>query len=163
MGRSKPACEKCGAPAVVHITNDTGDGAFVRHLCIPCADEEEATVARGKRGLDHAAILIVVGLLLLVISAGADILKFGSAEEFGMWQIIGTLLGGFLAIVGAVMRISTVVVIGLITIGLTVLADWLGFGNAEGFGLQQIAGCALGVVLILAGLAVGRSQPILPT
>jgi hypothetical protein len=34
----------------------------------------------------------------------------------------------------------------------TLLADWLGFGNAEGFGRHQMMGCLLGAGLTASGI-----------
>jgi len=150
---TKPVCENCGARAIVHVRYDPGDETSVRHLCLTCADAEAASPAQTARNrpLDRAAILVVVGLLILVISVGADFLAFGSAEEFGWKQMAGVALGVFLLVIGAVIRVLTLMVIGFITGTITLLADWLGFGSAEGFGGQQITGVLLGIAMLVAG------------
>lgn len=130
----------------------------MRHLCLRCADAGDVPAVRSERRLHYAAILLVVGLLVLVVSSAADVLQFGDAAGFGKWQILGVLLAGFLLLIGTMTRIFTLLAIGLITGVLTVLADWLGFGNAEGFGFQQIGGCLVGIALIAAGLLVARRQ-----
>ena len=59
---------------------------------------------------------------------------------------------------GAAMRVPTVLVIGLIAAGLSLLADWLGFGSHEDFGLQQIFGTMTGLVLVVVGWMVARKR-----
>lgn len=158
MSRRKRQCERCGAPALVHISNDSGQGDAFRHLCLDCADAEDAGVLQVEAGLNLAAVLMVVGLMVLVMSAAADYLRFGYAEGFGIWQRLGMLLGAGGVLMGALTRTSTILVIGLITGVVTLLADWLGFGNTEGFGIQQLSGCMLGAVLIVTGALIGRAQ-----
>jgi len=155
---SERVCEKCGSPAIVHITTDSGHGMIVRHLCLACADAEDMPPATRDRRLDHAAILVVSGLLVLVISVGADLFAFGSTAGFGWRQWTGVALGLFLVFVGAVIQVPTVMVIGLITGLLTLLADWLGLGNAQGFGVHQLLGALLGMLMIGAGLLAGRRK-----
>ncbi len=148
---AEPTCDDCGEPARVHITDDAGPEPTMRHLCFACADREEAASTRRERGLDRAAIVLTVGLLVLVLSAGADVFRFGRSEGFGASQITGMALAGFLIIMGALTRVSTMLVIGVLAGGLTLLADWLGLGRSEGFGIQQWSGSAVGLLLILAG------------
>jgi hypothetical protein len=94
---------------------------------------------------------------VLVTSAAADWFAFGSSEGFGWKQLLGLGLAGILLLIGALVRIPALSVIGLFIGLLTVLADWLGFGNAEGFGRQQMAGCALGAALMALGLVFARA------
>jgi hypothetical protein len=130
----------------------------VRHLCLRCADVEENVVPPRERRLNVPILVTTVGLLVLVISVFADPLGFGSSEGFGWQQSTGVALAVILALTGAIMLIPTLLVVGLITGGVTLLADWLRFGSAEGFGWQQILGSALGVLLIAIGLLVARSM-----
>lgn len=51
-----------------------------------------------------AIILLVVGILVLLVSALADIVGIGgSPRVFGYWQVAGTLVGAVVAIVGGVL------------------------------------------------------------
>ena len=156
MTDTKHICERCKAPALVHITTDDGNGMTVHHFCLKCADEEPLVPRLIDNRVNYAAILIVTGLLVLLISVGADVLAFGSGAGFGWQQWCGIVLGCLLLITGAISRVSTLLVIGLITIIITLLADWLGFGDTSGFGIHQISGTLMGVVMIVAGLMIGR-------
>ena len=104
--------------------------------------------------MNRAAILMSVGLFVLVVSALADVLAFGSHAGFGWRRGLGLGFAGVLVLTGAMMRISTLFAIGLIIGLLTLLADWLGFGDAPGFGWQQTLGSLLGAALIAMGLLV---------
>lgn len=152
-------CERCGRRAIVHIRPDAAEET-IRHLCLDCADAESTaqTLAKRDRKLDHAAILVVVGSLVLVISLLADVLAFGSAEGFGVQQAAGMGLGVFLFLIGVMARVPTVVVLGFITVAITLLADWLSLGDTEGFGTTQMLGTFLGLALIVAGLLAGRRR-----
>jgi hypothetical protein len=48
-------------------------------------------------------LLLVLGILLLLLFAIADILGIGVNPDFGVWQITGTLVGAIVAIIGLVM------------------------------------------------------------
>lgn len=140
------------------MTSDMGSGPSERHLCLPCADIEEEEADRANKGLNHAAVLMITGLLTLTLCAGADVFKFGLAEGFGFWQWSGIALGSLLILIGAIVQTATLWVIGVFTIGLTLMAEWLRFGAEPGFGYKQILGCLGGVILIIAGLRLSRDQ-----
>ncbi len=160
MNYVKPVCEICGVPAVVHINDQASEGATMRHLCFQCADREDMSSATRTRRLNFGAVLAAVGLMLLVISLLADVLAFGDAEGFGWQQLSGVALAGILVLVGAVMRIPTLLVAGLIGVVMTILADWLAFGSAEGFGWRQILGCVVGLILVVSGVSLARRQEL---
>ena len=96
--------------------------------------------------------------IAVLMSVFADVLGFGSAGGFGWQQWSGIALAGVLTLAGAIMQIPTLLLIGLITGALTVLADWLGFGNVKGFGWQQMLGSAVGVAVIAVAWAVARAM-----
>jgi len=148
-------CEVCGEPANVHISNENADGATLRHLCLQCAADEDDLAPREPM-LNLAAVLVVVGLFILVISLFADVLAFGRHEGFGWQQQAGLALAAVFVLTAALVRIPTVLAIGLMIGAITVLADWLGLGNAEDFGIRQVAGTLLGLLLIGAGWLVAR-------
>lgn len=156
MNETRPVCERCGAPARVHTSGHGADGRKIRHLCLACADAEEADAPARERGLNHAAILLSVGVIVLLLSLLADVLKFGQEKGFGWKQQSGILVGGILVLSAALLRIPTLLVIGLVAAALSTLADHLGFGSGEGFGSHQILGVAAGILLIVAGLLMRR-------
>lgn len=154
MNGPRVVCEKCGAPAVVHIGHDPEYGNVIRHFCLGCADAIHAAAVRPRRTLDHAAVAICAGLIVMLLSIFADVLRFGQASGFGWKQDVGMVLGAFTVFLGMLFRIPTVLVVGLQAIALSVLADWLDFGHGEGFGGQQMLGTALGVLITVFGIAL---------
>lgn len=158
-----PTCERCGAPAIVHIRLDASDPDTVHHLCLNCADAETAEPYHdGQRDprLVIGALLVVVGLMVLIISVGADFFAFGRGTGFGWKQMAGVVCGAVLLFVGTILRAESVAVVGLIMAGITFLADYLGFGSTPGFGGQQLVGTILGAALTLAGLAIARKRAV---
>ncbi len=160
MSYVSPICETCGVPAVVHINSGAYAGPSMRHLCFECADREDMNAASHRRGLNPGAVLAAVGLMMLVISLLADIMAFGGSEGFGWRQLLGVALAGVMVLIGAAMWVPTLLAVGLIGVVMTILADWLAFGNAEGFGWQQILGCLIGVGLAFAGLDLARRREL---
>lgn len=144
----------------MHITRDMGAGVGDRYLCLQCADMEEEEADRENKGLNHAMVLMVIGLLTFVLCAGADVFKFGLAKGFGWWQWSGIALGSLLILIGAIAQTATLWVIGVFAVGLTLVAEWLRFGAEPGFGYKQILGCLVGAILIAAGLLLRRNQVV---
>ena len=48
-------------------------------------------------------VLLAVGVVLLIVSLAADLIGIGGAAGFGYRQIIGSITGAIVAIVGFVM------------------------------------------------------------
>ena len=46
--------------------------------------------------------LLVVGVILLIVSAGADVIGLGGGGRFGSQQILGTIAGLILIVAGVV-------------------------------------------------------------
>ena len=149
-------CDECAAAAIVHISDIVDGSAVMHHYCRLCADDAEVHRFVTGEYSGIAALPIVVGGFLLTLSLFADRLAFGSSEGFGSLQWTGVVLAGIIMLLGAVARAPIFVMIGLIAGILATLADWLAFGSAQGFGWQQILGCAAGALLIATGIAVAR-------
>ncbi len=170
MSRIKPGCEKCGAPALVTIANEgssmpstattqeTQGAATMRYLCLRCADDEELSRQKRDASLNYSAILISVGLVSLFLSVFADWLGFGRSEGFGWKQDIGLVAAAVLVLTAAIVRIPTMLIIGVFTGALSILADLFQFGHERGFGWHQMMGTAFGIVLIGAGILESRRQ-----
>ncbi len=155
-------CERCGAPLLIHAeAGKTSHAAPV--LCAQCTANGRNHINRRTNNLNRGATLLVAGVYVLLLSALADWLAFGSSEGFGWKQHLGIALAAVVVLSAALMRVPTLFAIGLMIGTLTILADWLGFGNSQGFGLQQMAGSALGIVLVILGLALARANRPQPT
>ena len=151
MSQAKPSCEKCGAPSVVHITSEQNQGIGMRHLCLACAEAEDEIVPR-EQSLNLAAVAIVIGLFIFLLSATADWTQFGHYGGFGWKQMSGVALAAVLLLIGAISRVLTMIVIAFLIGSLTILADYFAFGSREGFGWQQITGVIFGIATMTAGI-----------
>ena len=160
MSYISPICETCGVPAVVHINSGAHAAPRMRHLCFGCADREDTSTASCNRKLNPGAVLAAVGLMMLVISLLADVLAFGSSEGFGWRQFVGVALAGVMVLIGAAMWVPTLLAVGLIGLAMTILADWLAFGSAGGFGWHQALGCLVRVGLAFGGLDLARRRAL---
>jgi hypothetical protein len=130
--------------------------------------------------------LVLVGLVLIALSVWADLIGLDLTPGFGLFQVLGSLLGitsltiaaylflaggqqpagerTLLADVGIRMGLT-----GLLACYVSGLADMLGVGTHQGarferpfFGPLQIAGLIRGLFLVLFGLVLfrlGRSRP----
>lgn len=155
MTQVSPPCERCGAPSLVHVSREHSSGVKIRHFCLECAALRDEPAAPTP-GLNRAAVLMVTGAFIVSLSLFADYLKFGDREAFGPKQIVGVSLAAVLFGAGVIVRIPTVLMVGLMLGGLTVLADWLAFGSIPGFGWQQITGTCLGLLLVGWGWRLAR-------
>ena len=160
MSFVSPICETCGLPAVVHINSGAYAGPRMRHLCFGCADSEDMSPASRTRRLNPGAVLAAVGLMMLVISLLADVFAFGSSDGFGWRQLVGVALAGVMILIGAAVWVPTLLAVGLISMVMAIIADWLAFGSAEGFGWQQTLGCLVGLGLAFGGLDLARRQEL---
>ncbi len=145
-------CEACGAPATIHISDMKDGVATIQHMCAACVDTTEHNRDSRRRCRGNAALIIVVGAMITLISVLADWLRFGSGEGFGSQQRQGVFIGAVLLMFGAVVRARTLFVAAAAAAILSLLADWLAFGSNAGFGRQQIIGCSLGISLITIGI-----------
>jgi hypothetical protein len=130
-------------------------------------------------------ILSVLGLVLIAISVWADLLGLDLTPGFGVFQVLGSLVGITFLTTAAYLFLAqgyqlgkerTLLadvgirtgLTGLLTCYVSGLADLLGVGTHQGarferpfFGPLQIAGLVIGLFLILVGLVLfrlGRSR-----
>lgn len=148
-------CDRCGGAFA-----ENGGARELTRLC-PACRSIGSHVDNSEKGLGSAAVFIVVGCYVLALSLLADWLRFGSDSGFGWQQLAGVFLGGVLVVTGGITRVAAILVIGLLILCVTLLADWLAFGDSEGFGWQQGVGCAVGLILILVGIMCSRTRSCL--
>lgn len=118
----------------------------------------QATPRAPDRSLEQSLAMLAVGSFILAISLAADFLHFGGTAGFGWKQIAGLVLAAVLTLAGALMRVPAMLSVGLLFGGITILADWLGFGGDPGFGMQQGMGAIVGLCVILAGFVYARMR-----
>lgn len=156
----RPACEKCGAPARVHVSNQLpGVGKVLRHYCFVCADSAQEDVLPTRPDvppLSQSAVYLAAGVFVLLLTITADWIRPGEKEGFGAYQWTALLVSGLLVVAGAVMRATSILVVAGLMGVLTLLADRLKLGGVRGFGAYQIAGCMVGACLVGYGIWVAR-------
>lgn len=152
VSETQPLCEKCGRPALVHVTNEIGHEGMVRHYCMECAGRQDQIPRRGDRRLNRGLVLMLLGTFTLTFSLFADQIGFGQSPGFGWKQDITLVLGVVLVGVGTLVRASTLFLMGGIIAVLALLADWLHLGSKRGFGYEQTLGTILGFLFLLAGI-----------
>jgi hypothetical protein len=160
--RGLECCQICGQEARVHVTSEQTGQATVRHLCISCAAARSDIEQERYSAINHGFVMICIGVFITLMSVFADSLRFGKSAGFGELQWTGLVLAIVLLLSGLVLRTLTVLMTGAVLGGITLLADWLSFGNSPGFGGQQVLGVILGSAMILFGLylALRRQKPL---
>jgi hypothetical protein len=144
------------------------------------------TGKKQSRSLQVQIGLCVLGLVLVAVSIGADVIGLDLTPGFGVFQALGSLVGITLLTTAAYLYLARgrkrgeertlladvglrMGLTGLLTCYVAGLADMLGVGTHQGpdferpfLGPLQIAGVALGLFLVLVGLFLfwlGRSRP----
>lgn len=160
MTPHETVCDRCGADANIHITDLVAGMPTIRHFCRICADARGLTDdrPRTKQRAAVASVLATVGLFVLALSLFADIISVGDSAGFGWQQRSGMMVAGIILLLGAVTRTLTLVIVGVITVTLDLLADGLEFGSSPGFGWQQQTGVLVGLGLIFVGLMFTRRR-----
>jgi len=160
MTRTEAACERCGAPANVHASEVIDGASVIRHFCNDCYDSVHIEPPDRRRRWGEAAVLASVGLVVLALSISADWHRLGKFAGFGWQQKVGVVLGGVVIVFGAVARSPLLLIMGMVTMLLSLMADWLAFGESAGFGWKQMLGTALGVALLLAAYFMTRTKTV---
>lgn len=162
MSQTAHKCVICGRPASINVHQGTDGGEpIIRHYCLECADEREVESpspeqAAVSAGLSHGGLLMLMGGLLAFLAIGADFLGISGQTGFGWFQRLGVLFGLLLVIVGAVFRVGTLSVFGLILFVVSLFADFLGIGESPGMGSRQQITLALSIALLAGGTFVQR-------
>jgi len=156
---TSPRCEICGAPARVHVSNQLpGKGKVMRRFCMDCADTRQEDVFPEEETsappLSRAAVYIVAGSFVALLSITADWVRPGAREGFGVYQTAALILSAVLFFAGAVLRTATLVVAAVLMGGLSLFADRIKLGQVRGFGLYQEFGTLLGLLLAGYGIAL---------
>lgn len=128
----------------------------MRHLCLACADAEETARPSRERRLNHAAVIMAIGAIIVLLSVFADVLRFGQAGGFGWKQSFGILVAGVVSLCALLMRVPTLLVVGLIAGGLSMIADHIEYGKGPGFGSNQTIGVVIGLGVLFLGLLLLR-------
>lgn len=152
------ACECCGAPAKVHVMHEIGSPGSAHHFCMRCAEGCDDNLTQSD-SLNHSAVLVVIGFFLLTTSILADWLQLGHRHGFGAWQVASMMLAVVVISSGALVRISSLSVLGLCLLLVTLAADYLGLDGRTGFGVRQTTVLVIACITIATGVALGCLPP----
>jgi hypothetical protein len=106
-----------------------------------------------------SSLIIIIGLLLAVLGASADLFGMHGAAGFGWKQQAGVIVGALLVVLGALLRVDALAVGGLILFAVAALADVYGTIGAPGMGWRQRVAIIVGLVLVLGGLRLRHRRP----
>jgi hypothetical protein len=156
-GREIP-CERCRAPARVHILEGYTRGKPMRrHYCLTCADAAPhptplVSFEHVRSRLSIASMLVFAGLLLVALGIAVDQVGYHGSEGFGWKQTSSLVLGVFFVVLGALLHADLLAILGTVVFLVAVSADVYGPLGSPGFGWRQIAVILAGAVLIALGL-----------
>lgn len=145
-------CERCNAPARVHIGAGPGRQRAVRHFCLDCADQGKSESVRPRWRLNSAALLFSVGAIILGRSAFAHYLVHGYGIAGGWMGKFELAVGVLLLALGIAYRRLTVILVGCFVLALDAAADCLRLGRDTGLSFGQLAGVVLGLALCAIGI-----------
>jgi hypothetical protein len=157
-------CDRCGAPARVHVLAGYADGRPIgRHFCHACADVAYelhlgAEAGPGRPRPRVSSLIIVVGVVFAVLGTSFDLFGVKGAAGFGWQQQGGVAAGVLLVILGGLLRVDALAIGGALLFGAAVLADVYGTLGSPGIGLKQQLLVAAGVLLIFAGVWLRRRK-----
>jgi hypothetical protein len=88
-------------PKINSITNHHGGCFEIHRFAVPQQEKENGPMNTSKM---IGAVSLLVGVIILIIFASADIFRTGENPfQFGTWQIGGCLIGGALIVIGLVL------------------------------------------------------------
>ena len=109
-------------------------------------------------------LLILVGLIGALLSFYSDNIRGLETASIGLYQVAGAILGYSLAWIGVILIVkatqitkaikNTLYYGGAIIFLISLLADFIGLGDASGIDSFQIAGMILGIFLAGVGFVI---------
>ena len=151
-------CDRCGAPARVHVLAGYVEGRPVhRHFCHACADvayelQLEVGAGNARPRPRVSSLIIAVGVLFAVLGTSFDLFGVEGAAGFGWKQQGGVAIGVLLVVLGGLLRVDAIAIAGAVLFGAAALADVYGLLGSPGFGSKQRFAVAVGVFLVLIGI-----------
>jgi len=115
-------------------------------------------------------IVSLAGLLIIILSIGADFFQIGKSQGLGRYQVMDCAAGAITLIAGVLFmpycrqKLASrkagvcLLIFGAVFLLLSVFADPLGAGMFPGFGIIQIVGLLLGACAMIFGGMQLRSK-----
>lgn len=157
-GARRPACDTCGKSASVQLLAGYRDGRPVRRqLCLACAGTAPELLRPliPSRHLRLDAALVLAGALVCVLGLVRDLLPT-SVGGFGWQQMLGVSVGALVLVLGLITRVDFLAAGGVVVLGIAGAADLLLSSSSSGIGWKQELLIVFGLVIVLAGLRLGR-------
>lgn len=158
-------CDACGSSATVSMLDGYANGLpRMRHFCAICdqrnCEAEQAAAQAPRMSETLGNLLIVGGAVLGFLAAAADTVSLRPTGGFGFWQQTGSLICVAFVALGTVLRIGTLSIIGLLGLGVSLLADVIGPVGEAGLGWKQEAAILFAAMFVVAGLYLQRRSRI---
>jgi hypothetical protein len=109
-------------------------------------------------------LLFLLGLIIALLSFYSDNIRGMEKASIGLYQVIGAILGYLIAWIGGILIAkatqitkaikNTLYYGGAIIFLISLLADYIGLGDAPGIDRFQIAGMIFGVFLAGVGFVI---------
>ena len=109
-------------------------------------------------------LMFLSGLIIVPLSFYLDNIRGMKTTSIGLYQVIGAILGYLITWIGGILLVKATQITkaiksslyygGGIIFLLSLLADYVGLGDAPGIDSFQIVGMILGIILAVVGFVV---------
>ncbi len=151
-------CAQCGKSADVCVLVEYVDKQpqFIR-LCAACSDllpEPAPSVSSLPLNRRISTVFLMAGLGVGLLAAFGDLVAITPTQGFGLLQQFGVLVGCFVIVLGALLRIDAVALAGTTLAAVAAVMDLVGPSGNEGIGPKQRLALAGALALLVIGLAI---------
>ena len=109
-------------------------------------------------------LMFLSGLIIVPLSLYSDNIRGMKTTSIGLYQVIGAILGYLITWIGGILLVKATQITkaiksslyygGGIIFLLSLLADYVGLGDAPGIDSFQIVGMILGIILAVVGFVI---------
>lgn len=155
LGRTEYWCERCGAPAHLHVLQGYDHGApHLRHRCLQCGEPDAVAVASpmGRRRPGFFTLALIFGLFIGFSGLFSDAYFPHEQSDLTWLHSGGVAVGALLVLLGALLGADVLVVGGMFLFAGSLMAWMFGLRSAPGLGIKQLV--AIGASMAIIGLAL---------
>lgn len=153
-------CCRCGSePRVRVLTGYVNRDPQYEDLCLICADRDPQSypdmIGTGDRARQHGVFLLLLfGLSLGILGVLADHLGISGNTGFGLYQVLGVIIGAVCVLTGTMLRVHALSLSGAVLFAVSLCADLVGIGGTPGMGIKQLTVIFVAIVLIAIGITL---------
>ena len=151
-------CLVCGTDSLVTVVSSSHEGGL-RQFCTECDRRRRWYGGSGGRRLasGSARLLIYAGVLLILLTLTVDRLSISGHEGFGWRQITGAEVGFLCIVLGLLVGEGFLGMAGLFLLLVSLGADVLRLGHAQGLGWRKQTALAAASLLLAGGMLWQRT------